>query len=365
MKLYYVANVRIPTEKAHGIQIMKMCEAFADTGHEVELIAPRRKNPISEDPFAYYSVKRNFTITKLWCLDTVRFGFFGFLLEWLLFAEAAFWYSLFKKRDIYFGRDYITLLYLALFGKKTIWEAHTGEWNLFVWLFSKLGTRIVTISEGLKEFYIAKGVSAEKIIVAHDAIDLEQFEVSISKDEARKNLGIKSNLPIAMYIGALGGWKGVETLLGAAKLLKDQVQVVIIGGEEKQIKSLRITYPEVLFLGFRPYRELSQHQQAADVLVVPNTGKDAISARYTSPLKVFAHMASGIPIAASGLPSIREVLNEDNAYFAEPDNPQSFAEIIKTVISNKEESMKKAEQSRKDVKVYTWKKRVEIISRYF
>ena len=54
MKLYYIANARIPTEKAHGVQIMKMCEAFVDAGHEVKLIVPKRKNPIQEDPFAYY-----------------------------------------------------------------------------------------------------------------------------------------------------------------------------------------------------------------------------------------------------------------------------------------------------------------------
>ena len=37
MKLIYLANARIPTEKAHGRQIMKMCEAFVDAGLEVEL----------------------------------------------------------------------------------------------------------------------------------------------------------------------------------------------------------------------------------------------------------------------------------------------------------------------------------------
>ncbi len=37
MKILYIANIRLPTEKAHGIQIMKMCEAFAHAGAEVEL----------------------------------------------------------------------------------------------------------------------------------------------------------------------------------------------------------------------------------------------------------------------------------------------------------------------------------------
>jgi hypothetical protein len=42
MQIYYIGHIRIPTEKAHGFQVMKMCEAFSENGHEVELIIPRR-----------------------------------------------------------------------------------------------------------------------------------------------------------------------------------------------------------------------------------------------------------------------------------------------------------------------------------
>jgi len=35
MKIIYLANARIPTEKAHGVQIMKMCEVFALSIHEI------------------------------------------------------------------------------------------------------------------------------------------------------------------------------------------------------------------------------------------------------------------------------------------------------------------------------------------
>jgi len=38
MKLVYIANVRIPTEKAHGVQIMKMCQAFSLANLKVELL---------------------------------------------------------------------------------------------------------------------------------------------------------------------------------------------------------------------------------------------------------------------------------------------------------------------------------------
>ena len=64
MKIYYIANARMPTEKAHGIQIIYMCKAFADAGMDVELVIPRRLNPIKDDPFDYYGVKRNFRIIR-------------------------------------------------------------------------------------------------------------------------------------------------------------------------------------------------------------------------------------------------------------------------------------------------------------
>ena len=70
-KLVYIANARIPTEKAHGIQIMKMCEAFSAQVVDVELVLPRRLNRIKENPFDYYGVKKNFKITKLPTIDFI------------------------------------------------------------------------------------------------------------------------------------------------------------------------------------------------------------------------------------------------------------------------------------------------------
>ena len=63
MKLLYLSSVGVPTDWAHGIQIMKMCEAFANIGVQVELVVPRRATAIKSDPFDYYGIRKNFTIT--------------------------------------------------------------------------------------------------------------------------------------------------------------------------------------------------------------------------------------------------------------------------------------------------------------
>ena len=65
-------------------------------------------------------------------------------------------------------------------------------------------------------------------------------------------------------------------------------------------------------------------------------------------------MASGVPIIASNLPSIREILNEENSFLVQPDSPKTLAEEIQIVFDNLAFAKKKAEKARIDVQKYTW-----------
>jgi hypothetical protein len=62
---------------------MKTCEAFVGQGVAVELIVPIRKNYLRQDPFDFYKVKRNFTITKISCVDALTWSFFKSLGFWI------------------------------------------------------------------------------------------------------------------------------------------------------------------------------------------------------------------------------------------------------------------------------------------
>jgi hypothetical protein len=85
-RIFYIAAIRLPTEKAHGLQIMKMCEALAEEGVAVELVIPGRETPIKGDAFEYYAVEKRFSIVHCRVLDLVRFGRAGFLLTTILFG---------------------------------------------------------------------------------------------------------------------------------------------------------------------------------------------------------------------------------------------------------------------------------------
>ena len=342
----------MPTEKAHGAQIMKTCEAFARAGAEVNLIVPARKTSIKEDSFAYYGAESVFTITRVPVVDVIAFGRVGFIVESCSFAFFALLYVLFHAQDVVYSRDELPLWLLSFFVRKSVWESHTGSTNFFTARLLGKGKKCVVISRGLKEMYEKKGARA-LMHVSPDSIDLAEFEHAQPKEEARKRLALLDGKKIVMYIGRLDGWKGVSTLLEASSLLPEEFLTVVIGGEPAQVADLASKYPRVMFLGARPYRELADNQAAADILVLPNTAKDIVSARYTSPKKIISYMASGKPIVASDLPSLREVLSEKNAYFFAPDDPRALAQALKEA-SEDERAPRRGQQAKEDVLEYTW-----------
>lgn len=362
MKLLYISNARIPTEKAHGLQIMKTCEAFADLGHTVTLLVPRRFNAIADEPFGYYGARRSFEIVHIWSWDLVRWGKIGFLIQYVTFSIATSTSRIIRGADLIYGRDELVLSAVSIFSRVPIlWESHVGAWNIAARFIAKRVRAIVVISQGLKDFYVEHGVAPSRIVVAHDGIDLDQFANPESKESARVRLGLPSGKNIVMYIGRLDSWKGIDTLLDASKMLSKDTLVVVIGGEPRQVEKCSRAYPNVKFLGYRPYKELPENQAAADVLVLPNTGKDTISARFTSPLKLFTYMASGRPIIASDLPSVREILDEESAIFFKADMPRSLAEAIQFSLDNPVRAADLAKIALAKVHAYTWKARAERI----
>lgn len=342
-KIYYIANIRIPTEKAHGVQIMKTCEAFSNQGQSVELVATKRTTGIKDDPFQYYGVKRNFKITKLWCLDTVHWGWFGFWMESVTFAKRVGLYVLFKK-GIFYTRDEFLVFCLKVIGKKVVWEAHMGQKNIFTKFLIWQKVSVVAISQGLKNLYVSTGVDPNNILVAHDAVDVEQFDIDLSQEGARKELNLPLDKKLVVYTGSRQPWKGVGTLEEAGELLPASIEILVVSNKS--------------------HTDIPKYLKSADILVIPNTARQKISASYTSPMKLFEYMTSEVPIVASDLPSMREVLDESMAYFFIPDDVDSLASTINKVLSEPAVAQRKAGKAKEEVKKYTWRKRAENIMEF-
>lgn len=365
-RVEYVANIRLPTEKAHGIQIMKMCEAFAEAGVQVDLVVPYRCNALPEDPFAFYGVKRMFTVVQLFSIDLVRYGRIGFLLQSLTFLFAVLRRARAVKTraesTVYYSRDEMFVYALALFGMRVVWEAHRGADNLFIRSLIRRNVAIVCISQGLCNKY--RSLGARTILVAPDGVDLTQFRITASRVEARAKLGLPKDATLIVYTGHLYAWKGANTLAQAASKLDAMITVMIVGGTVTDVRGFQETYggiKNLVICGNKPHDEIPWYLRAADIVVIPNSAKEDMSRLYTSPMKLFEYMASGTPIIASDLPSIREVLSNSTAAFFTPDDSDSLAAVIESVLLDPGGRARRSAQAQSDILRYSWSHRARSI----
>ena len=193
MKIIYIVNARIPTEKAHGIQIMKMCEAFANAGNKVELVVPRRLNNLKVDPFEYYGVEKKFKIKKLPTLDLINFGKIGFLIQSFSFSLFLLIYLvLFRGKRILYIRGEVILPVSLFFRKNIFWETHIRPKNnkRYSSILNRL-SGIIVVTSYYKEWLIKNyNIPENNVLYFPDSVDLEKFDINLSKDEARKKLDL-------------------------------------------------------------------------------------------------------------------------------------------------------------------------------
>ena len=377
MKLLYIANIRFPTEKAHGLQIAKMCEAFTVAGAEVTLVMPTRKNYRlgTVDPLEYYGIKQRFTIRRLsvpdpYWLINVASGLY-IKVQSALFIVRLMWFLRSISADtVIFTRDEYLLPILQRYSRHVVWEAHTLPKNIKRYRRPfALCHRIVSITVFLKDELAKLGINKEKILVAPDGVDVEQFNVKESVSACREELGLPLDKKIVLYSGHLYNWKGVYTLAEASKMLDENTLTVFVGGtagDKARLVSFikKNNLNNTLIVGYRPPREVPLYLHAADILVLPNSAKKEISSHFTSPLKLFEYLASGKPIIASDLPSLREILNDSNAHFATPDDVEKLASSINYALKDTKGSAHRAQQARQDAKKYSWLERAKSILQY-
>lgn len=372
MKLLYIANARIPTERAHGLHIVKMCEAIADFGVSLTLVLPQRKNSIKENLFSYYGIKKNFDVQYLPVADFVKNGFFGYWIGQLSFSLKLLFQKFNKNELVILTRDEWSGWILAKFGYKVFYDMHGfPETWLYFWkaAMKKMLGIICTNEWKMQQLFERFNIPKERVLLARNGFDPNEFNIDISKQVARRTLGLPQERPVVMYTGHLYDWKGVNVLAQAATYL-EWATTVFVGGMMQDVKSFIKQHKEchnVIVLGHKLHHQIPIYLKAADVLVLPNSPKSKnpraipYSIYDTSPIKLFEYMASRRPIVASNLPSIREILNEYLAVFFQADNPDDLAQKINNVLNHKSEADDRANHAWKFVQKYTWKNRAQLI----
>jgi glycosyltransferase involved in cell wall biosynthesis len=376
MKIYFVANARMPNKKAHGIQLALMCEQFIAQGIDLVLLLPKAKKFVRSTIREYYDLKYEIPIKMLPAISMAQSSSLGFNIRALSFAFSSFFYLIFKyllgeRNAICYtiDLDQFSFFLLPLAGFHTYIEVHGSKKRTwFTRFFFRLADGIITNSSGVK-MNIAKSFNwnIEDILTAPNGIDIQKFKSSYTKLKARDMLGLSKKNIIVLYVGRFYNWKGLEIIAQTTPFVPREVQWVLVGGDSDDYKkACGANLPsQAIALGDKPHTEIPIWLRASDALLVLGTHKNEYSWQETSPMKLFEYMASQRPIIASATPANKEIVNSKEVFFYEPDNQTSLANAVSSAVAgNKEIIDSKTKSAYKKASEYTWEKRVKNILHY-
>jgi len=364
-KLIYITSLSFPARFANQIQVIAMAHAFSRLlgSHFLFVCSGAENEDLREIP--HQLVKDNFS--KRLFLSSICYYFF-WMPFFLISKKVKNHETVLYFKDTRLAAFAIFWKRLFLIDIKIFIEAHIPfprDITIERYTFSKVD-HVVTITrlmvEILKNQY---DVLPEKISLLPNGINLEKFDLKISREEARKITNLPLDKKIVLYSGSVGyyKWKGEDVFIESARFLDNNFLFVVVGGDSIDAKrAIEKPLPNNVFCVDRqPYSQIPFYLKAADILILPSKSGYKLSEELTSPLKLFEYMASRVPIIASDLPSIREVLNDDNALLIKPNNPKVLADSIKKIIGDNNKARLISNQSRIDVEKYEWKGRANKI----
>lgn len=196
---------------------------------------------------------------------------------------------------------------------------------------------LVTPSSVLKSFLTANGVHAEKIQVIPNGSNLpSKLDQKIIIQTQESN---NTSHPYILYFGALQPWQGVETLLQAFSLLKDLNNlflVICVSGKARQTKpyrklARRLDIESRIIWKYRLQKPaLERWVRQALLTVAPLSSCTRNLEQGCCPIKILESMACSVPVIASDIPAIREIINNrGNGYLIQPDRPAELSRAIR------------------------------------
>ena len=372
MKIVYISTSDIPSITANSIQVMKMCQAFKNLGHDITLLTPGNElndTGNNNDLWKHYGIRNKFRITYIGSINSMRVSY----------KYKIFIYLLFNRPKLLYTRDIYISILSSILRINTIIELHDPGYGPFRIIgynlisYLKCILKVVLISEGLKDIVLKRYDNKRlnnKIIIAHDGVDIKRFENIHNKENIRKTININQHISVVGYCGHLYKGRGIELIMELSGKLADK-SFLIIGGNNKEVKyyinkAKESNIKNIQFVGFVENMLLPQYLAACDILLMPYQDKVTVSGggntvEFMSPLKMFEYMASKRPIICSNLKVIREVLDDNSAILCNPNNIDEWVNGINKLIENRKYSKNIAQNAFNNVIKYEWEKRANHI----
>jgi len=206
----------------------------------------------------------------------------------------------------------------------------------------------IAFTEFFRQKFIRGGLPREKIFVKPHFLGTDP--------------GMKQNIgDYALFVGRLAPGKGLRTLLQAFELLRNAIPLHIVGDgplrAESEAQKSRAGLSSVAFHGWLPREQTLKIMKSARFLIFPSEWSETFG------LTIIEAFGSGLPVIASRLGSMTEVLQEGKTglYFAagDPNDLASKAHWAWTHVKQME-AMGRAARAEYEVK-YTAERNYELL----
>jgi len=195
--------------------------------------------------------------------------------------------------------------------------------------------RLIAVSGSIREDLIAAGIPSERIAVIHSGIDLRRFVDASGGEEFRRELGLRPNDFLVGCVGALAAQKGHLLLLEAVAALAPslpELHVALVGEGELQARLLDEARglgigDRIHLTGFRDDVPLAT--AAFDLAVLPSVAGEG------SPATVKEAMAAGVPVIATDIGGVREILEDGRqGLVISPGNAKALQAALRMLIED-------------------------------
>jgi len=210
---------------------------------------------------------------------------------------------------------------------------------------------IVTLGTSLKDEIARRGVDPDKIYLVPNGVDLDAVDRRAPRDELREGLGLSGQFVVS-YIGSISRYEMLHVLVEAMCRIRavrsDIVALVVGDGDElanlEQLAAKNDVSDSIRFAGRVPHAEIPDYYALANAIVCTR-GNDLVC-RVVTPLKPYEAMAYRVPIIASDIPALGEIIVDgETGRLVSPEDPAALARAIIELADDPEQRTRLADNA--------------------
>ena len=195
----------------------------------------------------------------------------------------------------------------------------------------KEADKIIAVSNATKNYVLSLGAKPNKVTVLHNGVDLKRFKPMPEKrEEMRRKLGIPHGSIVVLTVRRLVYKNGIDTLIESANLVvKKNSKIVFLAiGKGPDFNNVQVRIKQLgiernfKLTGFVQDEDLPLYYNAADLFVLPSKSGEGL------PLVALEAMACGLPVVATNVGGIREIMNNKYGKLVPPNNADLLANAI-------------------------------------